>query len=116
MAKHKDIDPQQVEKLASRFWHNTEIAEFFGVDEGTIRKKFSDTLRKGREIGKGKLRDAQLAAAFKGSAAMLIWLGKQYLQQTEKVEVINKELINEEIEFISNGNGQQNRLLKFLKN
>lgn len=118
MAKIK-IDPEQVFKLAARFWKNTEIAAFFGCDEGTIRKKFSDELIKGREVGKGTLRDYQLRAAKSGSAALLIWLGKQYLDQTEKIEVTNTELMKEEIEIISNGHKSidyRNRLTKFINN
>lgn len=99
--KKSEIDPGQVEQLAARFWKNTEIASFFGCSEGTIRKGFPKELQKGRELGKGKLRDAQLAAAFKGSAALLIWLGKQYLDQTEKVEVTNNELMKEELEVLT---------------
>ncbi len=87
MARPKlDIDPEQVEKLASKLWKNTEIAAFFGCDEGTIRKRFSDILQKGREIGKTKLRDRQMQAAMDGNVTMLIWLGKQYLGQSDKVD------------------------------
>lgn len=78
-----DIDESQVEKLAQRFWKMTEIAAFFNVDEGTIRKRFPNLITKGKELGKGKLRDLQLAAAMKGNATMLVWLGKQYLDQKE---------------------------------
>lgn len=78
-----DIDELQVELLAQRFWKITEIAAFFNVDEGTIRKRFPNLLTKGREVGKGKLRDLQFAAAMNGNSTMLIWLGKQYLNQKE---------------------------------
>jgi hypothetical protein len=94
-----DIDPEQVEMLAARFWTNVEIASFFGIDEGTIRKGFSDILTKGRAIGKGKLRDLQWSAAEKGNTAILIWLGKQYLGQTEKVETVDNELLSNELVF-----------------
>lgn len=100
MGSKIEIDAEQVEKLASRFWKNTEIAAFFGCDEGTIRKRFPNELIKGRESGKGKLRDAQLAAAFKGSAAMLIWLGKQYLEQSEKMSVEHSEIWKGSLEII----------------
>jgi hypothetical protein len=85
--------------LAARFWTNVEIAAFFGVDEGTIRKGYSEILTKGREIGKGKLRDLQWRAAEKGNAALLIWRGKQYLGQSEKVNFADEELLNSELEF-----------------
>jgi hypothetical protein len=106
--KIETIDEKQVEFLASRFWKNTEIAAFFGCDEGTIRKRFSDAITKGKELGKGSLRDAQIKLALAGNATMLIWLGKQYLEQTEKYEITNDELINNTLEFKdipSNGKG-----------
>lgn len=77
------IDDEQVEKLAARFWHITEIAAFFNVDESTIRKRFPKILQKGKELGKAKLRDLQLKRALDGNVSMLIWLGKQYLDQRE---------------------------------
>ena len=91
------IDPEQVEKLAIRFWTNVEIASFFGVNEGTIRKRFSDIITKGRQVGKGKLRDLQLRAAERGNAALLIWLGKQYLNQTENGLYSESELFDQEL-------------------
>jgi len=83
-----DIDGTQVEMLASKFWAMTEIAAFFGVDEGTIRKRFPNLITKGKETGKGRLRDAQLKAALGGNVTMLIWLGKQYLGQKETNETV----------------------------
>ncbi|MBF0410988.1 MAG: hypothetical protein HQM10_26830 [Candidatus Riflebacteria bacterium] len=78
------IDPVQVETLARLGATNTEIAAFFGVDEGTIRKRFSEFLTKGRQNGKIKLRTLQWRAAEKGNVAMLIFLGKNILKQSDK--------------------------------
>jgi hypothetical protein len=86
----KDIDAEQVAKLAAMQCSNVEIAAFFDCDEGTIRKRFSEILTKGRERGKITLRRLQWKAAESGNTAILIWLGKQYLGQTEKIE--NTEL------------------------
>lgn len=87
MARPKlDIDPQQVTMLAEMQCTNVEIAAFFGCDEGTIRKRFSEELSKGRECGKISLRRMQWKAAENGNNTMLVWLGKQYLGQAEKVE------------------------------
>jgi hypothetical protein len=94
------INPEQVEMLAARFWTNVEIAAFFGVDEGTIRKGFSEILAKGRGIGKGKLRDLQWRAAESGNPTMLIWMGKQYLGQSDKLDNLeDKRLIDSELVF-----------------
>lgn len=90
MAKLLDIDPEQVIKLAERQWSNREIAAFMDCDEGTIRNRFSAELAKGRDCGKAKLRDLQWKAAIAGNTTMLIWLGKQYLDQSDKNESMLK--------------------------
>lgn len=99
MPEKLDINTTQLEELAQRFWKISEIAAFFGCSESTIKHRFAQNLVNGREKGKGTLRDWQLNAAKKGSAALLIWLGKQYLGQTEKIEVTNDKLVEEELEF-----------------
>jgi hypothetical protein len=43
-------------------------------------------LTKGRENLKQSLRRWQIQSAQKGNIAMLIWLGKQYLDQSDKIE------------------------------
>ena len=80
-----EFDEDKIELLASKFWTIPEIAAFYNVDDGTIRKRFPDLVTKGREKGKARLRDMQLAAAQKGNVSMLIWLGKQYLEQREPI-------------------------------
>ena len=35
------------------------------------------------------------------NAGMAIWLGKQYLGQTEKIEITNNELMKEELEILT---------------
>jgi hypothetical protein len=93
-----DIPELKVEQLASFGCTNTEIAQFFGVDESTIRKGFPENLTKGRASGKIKLRQLQMRAAEGGNVSMLIWLGKQVLGQQERSEI---ELIKpiEEVDF-----------------
>ena len=80
------IDPKIVAVMASVGCTNTEIADYFGVNETTIRKRFSEILIKERAGEKKKLRTLQWKAAKAGNATMLIWLGKQKLGQTDKVE------------------------------
>ena len=77
------IDKEKVEQLASFGCTTSEIASFFGCDEGTIRKRFSENLTKGKEKGKIRLRQMQWKAADKGNVTMLIWLGKQILGQAD---------------------------------
>ena len=94
MARQKkyNIDTEQVEKLAGLGCSNTEIASFFDVGEHVIRKSYAEFLEKGKENGKIRLRQWQMKAAQKGNVAMLIWLGKQMLGQTDKQEITTTEL------------------------
>ena len=85
--KKYKLDKDKIEQLASFGCTNTEIASFFGCSSDLIEKSYSEFLTKGRDKGKIRLRQMQWKAADKGNVAMLIWLGKQVLGQTEKSEV-----------------------------
>ena len=90
--KKYNIDTEQVEKLAGLGCTNTEIASFFDVGEHVIRKSYAEFLEKGRDKGKIRLRQWQMKAAERGNVAMLIWLGKQMLGQSDKQEITTTEL------------------------
>ena len=91
MARPKlKIDPKEVERFASWGCKNNEIAILLNCSPDTIANRFSAELEKGRENLKMSLRRWQLEAAKKGNVAMLIWLGKQMLGQTEKVEQLTQ--------------------------
>lgn len=81
----KEIDPEDVKKLAQLQCTNVEIAAFFGIDEKTVRRRFAEVIKEGKENGKVSLRRSQFILA-KKSPAMAIWLGKQYLGQVERIE------------------------------
>ena len=86
MRGKKDIPvDKQVEKLASYGLNNKEIAEALGFDDTTLKRKFENFLTKGRGDLKKKLKRKQIEVAMQGNVAMLIWLGKQYLDQSEKI-------------------------------
>lgn len=82
------------EKLCSLHCTRIEIAEFFDCSEDTIerhvkrhyKETFAVVFKKKSSKGKISLRRQQYEAAQKGNITMLIWLGKQYLGQTDKVE------------------------------
>lgn len=79
----KIIDPEEVEKLAGIGCKDSEIADWFGIKQDTLRYNFADQLTKGREHLKQSLRRAQLSLALGGNAVMLIWLGKNILGQSD---------------------------------
>lgn len=77
-------ETERVEKLASYGLTNKEIAEALGYDENTLKRNFEIFLTKGKGDLKKRLKRKQIEVAMKGNVVMLIWLGKQYLGQTEK--------------------------------
>ncbi len=98
------LTPLQVEQMASFGCTDTEIAQLAGVSEGTIKRHFDPQLKKGRAELRRDLRSAQVKKALgvfvertdkdgttdvylsSPDNTMLIWLGKQYLEQRDKTE------------------------------
>jgi transposase len=92
-APDPDITAQKVEALAALGMNGTDIAAYFGTSKSTISKKYAAIIEKGRERLKVSLRQAQIKAALEGSNVMLIWLGKQLLGQSEKIETKNDHVV-----------------------
>lgn len=85
MARPKiEIDPKMVELLAQRGCKTEEIAGHFKCSTDTIQRRFAAELAKGRADLRLSLRQWQLESAKRGNVAMLIWLGKQMLDQRDK--------------------------------
>jgi hypothetical protein len=85
------IDPIQLGKLAELCCSIEEVAAYFRCSTTTIHSRLKrDPLKtvweSGLARGRISLRRAQLQAAHSGDRTMLIWLGKQLLGQTDKVE------------------------------
>ena len=79
----KVIPPAEVYKLAQIGCKDREIADWFDIDDNTLRYHFQRELTKGREALKHSLRRAQVSLALGGNAVMLIWLGKNILGQSD---------------------------------
>ena len=87
----KEFDQKNFESLCQIQCTEEEICQFFSCSEKTLNKwcrekygaNFSQVFREKRGVGKISLRRAQYQAALNGNASLLIWLGKQYLGQTE---------------------------------
>jgi hypothetical protein len=77
------IDPKVVYLMGSIGCHDSEIADWFGITENTLRFNFRGFLTKARSELKQKLRRAQLSAALNGQPTMLVWLGRNLLGQSE---------------------------------
>ena len=89
----RDIDYKIVEGLAAIQCTESEIAVAIGFSlSGFSKRKKNDpelveALEKGRETGRKSLRRLQWQAAQGGNNTMLVWLGKQYLGQTDKQDI-----------------------------
>lgn len=83
-----EIDLVQAEKLGELQCTLKEAASFLDIPEGTLanRLDFTSALKKGAEKGKCSLRRLQFKMAEK-SPAMAIWLGKQYLGQSDTISL-----------------------------
>tara|TARA_Y100000004_G_scaffold163203_1_gene192391 strand:+ start:121 stop:447 length:327 start_codon:yes stop_codon:yes gene_type:complete len=82
----KVIDKDAIQKLAQLHCTYDEIAQFCGVSTKTLQRNYVHLIKKGREMGKISLRRAQFEKALSGSVPMQIWLGKQHLDQKDKIE------------------------------
>ena len=60
-----------------------EIADIVKVSRKTLTNRCSDVLSAGRSQGKASLRRKQWMKADEGNAQMLIWLGKNWLGQSD---------------------------------
>lgn len=87
----KIIDQEQFEKLCALQCTLQEVCGFFGVTDNTLNTwckqtygtTFSDVFAQKRVGGQISLRRSQFKLAEK-SAAVSIWLGKQYLGQRDR--------------------------------
>lgn len=104
-----EIDYEQLEYLASIQCTLDEIAGFFKVSKDTIRRRIKEKYKiyddDGNEIdqemtfesffeiygatGRVSVRRKQFSVAMKGDRGMLIWLGKQWLNQKDNMININ---------------------------
>lgn len=90
--KYKEISQSQFENLCAIQCTEAEICDVLGVSDKTLagwvkrtyKMSFSEIFRIKRSKGKASLRRLQFKEAEKGNVTMLIWLGKQWLDQAEK--------------------------------
>lgn len=105
MGNRHDIPPDKVKMLASFGCTYIEIGKYFGCSEKVIRTRFRKEFEQGQEEMKLTLRQLQWKHAQGGNTALLIFLGKNYLNQTDKSQVDhtnNLELVLKEVGFQGN--------------
>ena len=81
------LDYETIEKLAGMMCTQEEIASYFDCDVRTLQRddEFCRAYKKGLDKGRMSLRRKQYAMS-ETNVTMAIWLGKQYLGQTDKIE------------------------------
>ena len=85
----------EFEKLCQIQCTIQEISYFFGMTNETIQTRvkehynetFSVIFNQKKEVGRISLRRMQMQVALKGNPTMLIWLGKQHLEQKDQANV-----------------------------
>ncbi len=95
----KVIDKNQFEGMCEIQCTKEEMCNILNVDEKTLTRwckeiygeGFSEIYKKKSQVGKMSLRRAQFKMA-QTNTTMAIWLGKQYLGQTDKNEVKNDNI------------------------
>ena len=91
----KKIDWEQLFKLMALHCTEEEICGIIDVSDTTLVQRikekydmtFQDLFKLKSANGKLSLRRKQYSVAMAGDKALLIWLGKQWLKQTEKNEL-----------------------------
>src|SRR5256885_12844272 len=86
LGRHKKfVDLEMVERLAHIQCTQEEISYALGVSVDTLtrHKHFAEIFKRGTDNGRKSVRRMQFESATKGSVAMQIWLGKQYLGQSD---------------------------------
>lgn len=105
----KEIDQQQFENLCAIQCTEQEICDFFGVTPKTLaawcrrtyeNRRFSQVFAEKRGMGRISLRRSQWKKAHAGDTALLIFLGKNYLAQADKLEQKSEVEMNDVVFYL----------------
>jgi len=97
MARPKaDIDWKRVDELLEADCEGTEIAAVLGLVPNTLYRRceedhkisFSKYLQEKKASGNSMLKEKQFEKALSGDSGMLVWLGKNRLNQSDKKQQI----------------------------
>lgn len=86
-----DLNEEHIKALAGAGCPVEEIAEFLGVNKKTLERRFLKIMQSGRLRRNVSLRRKQMELAMRGDKTMLIWLGKQWLGQSDKTQLTGKD-------------------------
>lgn len=96
------ITAEAVRALAAVMCSIPEMAQYFGCSQRHLERTIQNdellrkALREGRGRAKVTLRRRQVEQANNGNVQMLIWLGKNYLSQSDKLNVAQRDDLPED--------------------
>lgn len=82
----KVIDETLLRKLAVIHCTQEEMASVVGVSVDTLHRRYAAQIKSGRDEGKMSLRRKMWELALSGNVSLLIWLSKNELGMSDKVE------------------------------
>lgn len=93
-----ELNKDEFEKLCQMQCTREEICCWFNITDKTLDRwckdtyncRFSAIFAQKRGVGRISLRRAQMQQALSGNTTMLIFLGKNYLGQTDKQEITHE--------------------------
>jgi hypothetical protein len=80
------LDGETVSAMASLGLTQNEVALALGCSHDTIYRRFGESFDAGKAKLSGSLRKKQVQLALAGNVTMLIWLGKNMLGQSDKLQ------------------------------
>jgi hypothetical protein len=94
-----ELDYNTIDKLCAIQCTGEEIASVLDIDYDTLNRRlkqdtgfnFTEYFIKKSGNGKASLRRRQFELAANGNVTMLVWLGKQYLSQSDKTDIMIDE-------------------------
>lgn len=108
------IDYKAIERFAKAHCTQEEIATFLELSVRTLQRdtEFSRIYKKEIEHGKMSLRRKQMQLALGGNTTLLIWLGKQLLDQKDQALIdqsTHNTTVIQQLHKLANGKVIQNR-------
>ena len=84
----KKINKDLLRELSGLNCSYAEMSRLVGVAESTLTRRYAQVIKEGRESVKTSLKRKQFEVAMDGNVGMLIWLGKNLLNQKENIEKV----------------------------
>lgn len=82
----KKVDTEKLKQLAALGLSSGEMAAVLDCSIDTLERRYRKAMETGRQMRNASLRRKQYEKAMSGNPTMLIWLGKQFLGQKDKIE------------------------------